>query len=115
MRGRCFSPDVKLGLAALSTVLVLGLDACSMPKLPTLGGPAREQPQEMSCESLNAERTRPLAERDDLKSPLLSSNADAGREAKVTELNGKLYTVAKAQFDKQCPAAATGSAGSVVR
>ena len=34
--------------------------------------------------------------------PSLSSNADTGREAKVTELNGKLYTVAKAQFDKKC-------------
>jgi hypothetical protein len=47
--------------------------------------------------------------------PLRSSNADAGREAKVTELNGKLYTVAKAQFDRQCPAVATGPTGSVVR
>ena len=32
-----------------------------------------------------------------------------------TQLNGKLYTVAKAQFDRQCPAAATGPTGSVVR
>ena len=30
-------------------------------------------------------------------------------------LNGKLYTVAKAQFDRQCPAVATGPTGSVVR
>ncbi len=86
-----------------------------MPKLPTLGGPAPEQPQGMDCAVLNAEKARLIAERDDLKSPLLSSNADAGREAKVTELNGKLYTVAKAQFDKRCPAVANGSAGSVVR
>ncbi len=84
-------------------------------KLPSLGGPAPEQSQDITCESLNAERARLLAERDDLKSPLLSSNADSGREAKVTELNGKLYTVAKAQFDKQCPAVANGSAGLVVR
>jgi hypothetical protein len=69
-------------------------------------GPATDQPQDTSCESLNAERARLLAERDDLSTPLLSSNADTGREAKVTELNGKLYTVAKAQFDKRCPAVA---------
>jgi len=58
---------------------------------------------------------RLLAERDDLTTPSLSSSADAGREAKVTELNVKLYTVAKAQFDKRCPALANGPAGSVVR
>jgi hypothetical protein len=69
----------------------------------------------MSCESLNAERARLLAERDDLKSPLLSSNTDAGREAELTQLNGKLYTVAKAQFDKRCPAVANGLAGPVVQ
>ena len=95
--------------------LALGMAGCSMPKLPSLGGPAPEQPQETDCAALHAEKARLLAERDDLKSPLLSSNADTGREAKVTELNGKLYTVAKAQFDKQCPAVANGSAGSVVR
>jgi len=39
----------------------------------------------------------------------------AQREAELTQLNGKLYTVAKAQFDKQCPAVANGPAGSVVR
>ena len=95
--------------------LALGMAACSMPKLPTLGGPAPEQRQEMDCDALKAERARLLAERDDLKSPLLSSDADAGREAKVTELNGMLYTVAKAQFDRKCPAVATGPTGSVVR
>jgi hypothetical protein len=82
--------------------------------MPTLGGPP-EQRQEMDCDALNAEKARLLAERDDLKSPLLSSNADSGREAKVTELNGKLYTVAKAQFDKQCPAMANASQSEVVR
>ena len=55
------------------------------------------------------------AERDDLNTPLLSSNADTGREAKITQLNGKLFTVAKAQFDKRCPAVTTGPMGSVVR
>ena len=63
-------------------------------KLPSLGGPAPDQPQDISCESFNAEKARLLAERDDLTTPSLSSNADAGREAKVTELNG---TVARAQ------------------
>jgi len=40
---------------------------------------------------------------------------DAERQAELTQLNGKLYTVQKAQFDKSCPAAANGPAGSVVR
>jgi hypothetical protein len=41
---------------------------------------------------------------------------EAQRDAELTQLNGKLYTVAKAQFDKQCPALANGLAGySVVR
>ena len=53
--------------------------------------------------------------RDDLNEPQLSSRADAERGAKLTDLNGKIYTVAKAQFDKSCPAVANGPAGSVVR
>jgi hypothetical protein len=60
-------------------------------------------------------RTRLLAERDDLNTPLPSSKTQAQREAELTQLNGKLFTVAKAQFDKSCPAVATGPAGSVVR
>ncbi len=96
--------------------LALGMAACSMPKLPTLGGPAPEPPQDISCESLSAERARLLAERDDIKSPLRSSSmTEAQREAELTQLKGMLCTVAKAQFDKQCPAVATGAVGSVVR
>jgi len=96
--------------------LALGLAACSTSvKLPSLGGPTPDQPQEMDCAALNAERTRLLAERADLKSPLLSSNTDAKREAELTKLNGKLYTVEKAQFNKSCPAVTTGPMGSVVR
>jgi hypothetical protein len=44
-----------------------------------------------------------------LNSPQISSRADAEREAKLTKLNGKLYTVAKAEFDKSCPAVANVS------
>jgi hypothetical protein len=77
-----------------------------MPKLPTLGGPAPEQPQDISCESLNAEKARLLAQRDDLNAPFLSSRTQAQRDAELTQLNGKLYTVAKAQFDMQCPTVA---------
>ena len=52
-----------------------------------------------------------------------SNNKDASRSRRRpmkvkrgrTQLNGKLYTVAKAQFDSQCPAVATGPTGSVVR
>ena len=83
-----------------------------MPKLPSLGGPP-EQPQEMDCDALRMERTRLLAQRDDLNKPQLSMT-DAEREAELTQLNGKLYTVEKAQFDKSCPAVANGSAGSIV-
>ena len=72
-----------------------------------------------SCQStaplFNSEKARLLAERADLKSPLLSSNTDAEREAELTQLNGKLYTVEKAQFAKSCPAVANGPASSVVR
>ena len=47
--------------------------------------------------ALNAEKTRLLAERDDLKSPLRSSSmTEAQRDAELTQLNGKLYTVVKA-------------------
>jgi len=70
---------------------------------------ARRAARAASCAGLNAERTRLLAERDDLKSPLLSSSVDSGREAKLIELNGKLYTVPKAQFDKGCSAESSGS------
>ena len=96
--------------------LALGLAGCSSSvKLPTLGGPPPEQSQEMDCAALNAERTRLLAEKADLKSPLLSSKTDAQREAELTKLNGKLYTVAKAQFDKSCPTVANAAPSSVVR
>ena len=54
---------------------------------------------------------------------VFTSNKDASRSRRRpmkvkrgrTQLNGKLYTVAKAQFDRQCPAVATGPTGSVVR
>jgi hypothetical protein len=46
---------------------------------------------------------------------LLSSTTAAKREAELTQLNGKLYTVAKAEFDNGCPAMATGPTGLVVR
>jgi hypothetical protein len=97
---------VALGMAGYS----------SSVKLPTLGGPAPQQPQDISCESLNAEKARLLGERDDLKSPLRSSSmTEAQRDAELTQLNGKLYTVAKAQWEKSCPAVANGSVGSGVR
>ena len=54
--------------------------------------PSPNRDQDMNCDALNAERTRLLAERDELKSPLLSTNTDTEREAEVTQLNGKLYT-----------------------
>ena len=67
------------------------------------------------CAALDAERARLLAEREDLNAPLLASKTDAQRDAELTQLNGKLCTVAKAQSDKRCPAVANGSTVSVVR
>jgi hypothetical protein len=93
--------------------LALGLPACSMPKLPSLGGPP-EQPQEMDCDSLNRERTRLLAVRADLDSPL-RSNTDAQREAELTHVNGKFCTMAKVQSDKSCPLIANAPPSLVVR
>ncbi len=97
--------------------LALGITGCSSSvKLPMLGGAAPEPSQEMDCAALNAEKARLLAERDDLKSPLRSSSmTEAQRDAELTQLNGKLYTVAKAQFDKRCRAVANGPADLVVR
>jgi len=74
-----------------------------------------EQYPDMNCDALNTERTRPLAVRDDLNTPLLSSKTDAQREAELTQVNGKLYTIAKAQSDKSCPLVANAPPSPVVR
>ena len=83
-------------------------------KLPALGAPPEQYP-DMNCDALNGERARLLAERADLNTPLRPSETDAQREAELTRLNGKLYTVAKAQSDKSCPLVANAGASSVVR
>jgi RecB family exonuclease len=83
-------------------------------KLTSLGGPAPEEHQELDCAALDAQKTRLLAQRDELNKPQLSSEADGERQAELTRLNGKLYTVAKGQFDKSCAAVATAPS-SVVR
>jgi hypothetical protein len=81
--------------------------------------PAAEIPpdryQDMNCDALNAERTHLLAQRDDLNAPLLSARTEAEREAGRTQVNGKLYTLAKAQVDKSCPLVASAPPSSVVR
>jgi hypothetical protein len=51
----------------------------------------------------------------DLNTPLLTSKTDAQREAELTRVNGKLYTIAKVQSDKSCPAVANGPPSAVVR
>ena len=43
------------------------------------------------------------------------SMTDAEREAELAQLNGKLFTLAKAQFDLGCPAMVNAPVGSVVR
>jgi len=57
----------------------------------------------------------PFSRASDLNTPLLFSNTDAKREVDLNQMNGKLYTVEKAQFDKSCPAVANASPSSVVR
>jgi uncharacterized protein YfaA (DUF2138 family) len=95
--------------------MVRGMAACSMPVKILEAEIPPEQYPDMNCDALNAERARLLAERADLNTPLLSSEIDGAREAELTQLNGKLYTLAKAQSDKSCPLVANAGASSVVR
>jgi hypothetical protein len=115
---RSSSPAPKfefMALAGLGTILALGLAACSMPvKIPAPGVPP-DQYQDMNCDALNTERTRLLAVRADLNVPTLSSKTDAQREAELTQVNGKLYVIAKIQSDKSCPLTAGAWPSSVVR
>ena len=62
----------------------------------------QDQHPDMNCDALNAKRARLLAERDDLNKPQLSMT-DAEREAELTRMNGKFYTIAKPQSDKSYP------------
>jgi hypothetical protein len=73
-----------------------------------------DQYQDMNCDALNAERTRLLAVRADLNTPLLSSRTDE-REAELTQVNRSLYAIVKVQSDKSCPLVANASPSSVVR
>jgi hypothetical protein len=98
----------------LSTIVALGLAACSTPlKIPAAEIPP-EQYLDMDCDALNAERTRLLAVRADLNKPQLSSKTDE-REAQLTRVNGRRYAIAKVQSDKSCPAVANVPPSSVVR
>ena len=116
MLRRSSSPEAEfLVLAGFGTMLALGLAACSMPVQILEAEIPPEQYPDMNCDALNTEKTRLLAERADLNTPLRPSRTDAEREAELTRLNGKLYTVEKAQFNKGCPAVASGPTGSVVR
>jgi hypothetical protein len=114
---RCLAGPLVLAkvVAALSTVLALGLAACSMPVKILEADVPPEQYPDMNCDALNTERTRLLAVRTDLNVPTLSSKTDAEREAELTQVNGKLYAIAKVRSDKSCPAVATASPSSVVR
>jgi hypothetical protein len=106
----CLQPLLAFALAGA----VFALGGCSIPKISALGA-ARDQPEDTSCEALNAERDRLRGERDELTKPQLSSKTDAQRRDELAQLNGKLYTVAKAEFDKSCPAVANASPSTVVR
>ena len=98
----CLQPLLAFALAGA----VFALGGCSMPKISALGA-APDQPEDTSCEALIAERDRLLGKREELSKPQVSSKTDAQRRDELAQLNGKLYTVAKAEFDKSCPAAAT--------
>jgi hypothetical protein len=103
-----------MALAGFGTMLALGLAACSMPVKILEAEIPPEQYPDMNCDALNTVRTRLLAVRADLNTPLLSSKTDE-REAERTQVNGKLYTIAKAQSDKSCPLIANAPPSSVVR
>ena len=61
-----------MALAGVSTVLALGVAACSMPvKIPAAEIPP-EQYLDMNCDALSAANVRLLAERDELNTPLPS-------------------------------------------
>ena len=106
----CLQPLLAFALAGA----VSALGGCSVPKSSALGA-APDQPEVTSCEALSTERDRLSSERDELTKPQLSSKTEAQRQSELAQLNGKLYTVAKAQFDKSCPAVADGPSSSVVR
>jgi hypothetical protein len=74
-----------------------------------------EQYPDMNCDALNTERTRLLGVRADLNAPSLSSKTDAQRDAEITQVNGKLYAIAKVQSAKSCPLVAGAWPSSVVR
>ena len=50
----------------------------------------------------------------DLNAPLLSSKADAERDAQINQVNGKLYAIAKVQSDKSCPGGCAAVLGCAV-
>jgi hypothetical protein len=103
-----------LVLAGFGTMLALGLAACSMPVQILEAEIPPEQYPDMNCDALNTEKTRLLGVRADLSTPL-RSNTDAQRDAELSQVNSRLYTIAKAQSDKSCPAVAGASPSSVVR
>ena len=96
------------------SIFALGSAACSMPAQISEAEIPPERYQDLNCDALNTEKTRLLAVRTDLDTPL-RSNTDAQREAELTQVNGKLCTMAKVQSDKSCPLIANAGASSVVR
>jgi hypothetical protein len=98
-----------------SVLFVLGLAACSMPAVIPTAEVSPDQYQDMNCELLKAEKTRLLAQRADLRTPLLSSQSEAEREGELTHVNGRLYAIVKVQSDKNCPLVASAWSSSVVR
>ena len=108
-------PGRLMVFAGRSTVVALGLAACSMPVKILEAEIPPEQYPDLNCDALNTERARLLTVRADLNAPLLSSKTDAQRDADLTRVNWKLHAIAKAQSDKSCPAVANASPSSVVR
>ena len=101
--------------AGLSTVVALCLAACSMPVKILEAEIPPEQYPDLNCDALNTERTRLLALRPDVNAPLLSSKTEAERDSEITQVNGKLYAIAKVQSDKSCPLVANAPPSSILR
>jgi len=74
-----------------------------------------QQYPDLNCDALNTERTRLLTESADLNAPLHSSKTEAERDSEITQVNGKLYAIAKVQSDRGCPLVANAPPSSVVR
>ena len=92
----------------------MGLAACSTPlKIPAQGPRRTSTRRWTALLSTLSEHACLLSEM--ISIGRCSSKTDAERDTELTQLNGKLYTVERALWEKSCPAVANGPVGSIVR